>query len=182
MEFTTADLCDGYPELVQVAQPEFREYGGLAKFSGPIETLSVFEDNALVRQILETDGGGRVLVIDGGGSRRCALVGGRLGTRGLREWLGGTGHQWQRAGHRGAQSDSHRHPGPQQRTAPQRQRGSRRSEAARSALPAWHLSRAHFFMPIATASWWPSETCLPEALAEVQEMQTARHLTGRLRK
>ncbi len=80
MEFTTADLCDGYPELVQVAQPEFREYGGLAKFSGPIETLSVFEDNALVRQILETDGGGRVLVIDGSGSRRCALVGGRLGT------------------------------------------------------------------------------------------------------
>jgi regulator of ribonuclease activity A len=79
VEFTTADLCDGYPELVQVAQPEFREYGGLAKFSGPIETLSVFEDNALVRQILETDGGGRVLVIDGSGSRRCALVGGRLG-------------------------------------------------------------------------------------------------------
>jgi len=79
VEFTTADLCDGYPELVQVAQPEFREYGGLAKFSGPIETLSVFEDNALVRQILETDGRGRVLVIDGGGSRRCALVGGRLG-------------------------------------------------------------------------------------------------------
>ena len=79
MEFTTADLCDGYPELVQVAHPEFREYGGLAKFSGPIETLSVFEDNALVRQILETDGRGRVLVIDGGGSRRCALVGGRLG-------------------------------------------------------------------------------------------------------
>ena len=79
MEFTTADLCDGYPELVQVAHPEFREYGGLAKFSGPIETLSVFEDNALVRQILETDGAGRVLVIDGGGSRRCALIGGRLG-------------------------------------------------------------------------------------------------------
>jgi len=79
VEFTTADLCDGYPELVQVANPEFREYGGLAKFSGPIETLSVFEDNALVRQILETDGAGRVLVIDGGGSRRCALIGGRLG-------------------------------------------------------------------------------------------------------
>jgi regulator of ribonuclease activity A len=79
VEFTTADLCDGYPELVQVAQPEFREYGGLAKFSGPIETLRVFEDNALVRQILESDGAGRVLVIDGGGSRRCALVGGRLG-------------------------------------------------------------------------------------------------------
>jgi regulator of ribonuclease activity A len=78
VEFTTADLCDAYPELVQVAQPLFREYGGLAKFSGPIQRLKVFEDNALVRQLLETDGGGRVLVIDGGGSLRCALLGGRL--------------------------------------------------------------------------------------------------------
>jgi regulator of ribonuclease activity A len=78
VEFTTADLCDGYPELVQVADPVFREYGGLAKFSGPIETLRVFEDNALVREVLESAGKGRVLVIDGGGSARCALVGGRL--------------------------------------------------------------------------------------------------------
>lgn len=78
MEFTTADLCDGYPELVQVVQPLFREYGGLSKFTGPIETVSVFEDNVLVRQVLETAGGGRVLVIDGGGSLRAALVGGRL--------------------------------------------------------------------------------------------------------
>jgi regulator of ribonuclease activity A len=89
VEFTTADLCDGYPELVQVAQPEFREYGGLAKFSGAIETLSVFEDNALVRQILETAGGGRVLVIDGNGSLRCALVGGRLaGVAHANGWAG----------------------------------------------------------------------------------------------
>jgi regulator of ribonuclease activity A len=78
VEFTTADLCDGYPELVQVADPVFREYGALAKFSGPIETLRVFEDNALVREVLESEGKGRVLVIDGGGSQRCALVGGRL--------------------------------------------------------------------------------------------------------
>ncbi len=78
MEFTTADLADAYPSLVQVAAPVFREYGALSKFSGPIETLSVFEDNALVRQVLESGGGGRVLVVDGGGSLRCALVGGRL--------------------------------------------------------------------------------------------------------
>ena len=78
MEFTTADLCDGYPELIQVAEPLFREYGALVKFSGPIETLRVFEDNALVREVLESRGKGRVLVIDGGGSQRCALVGGRL--------------------------------------------------------------------------------------------------------
>jgi regulator of ribonuclease activity A len=78
VEFTTADLCDGYPELIQVAQPVFREYGAVTKFSGPVATLKVFEDNALVRGLLETDGGGRVLVIDGGASLRCALVGGRL--------------------------------------------------------------------------------------------------------
>jgi regulator of ribonuclease activity A len=78
VEFTTADLCDAFPGLVQVAQPLFREYGGLEKFAGPIETLRVHEDNALVREILETPGRGRVLVVDGGGSLKCALVGGRL--------------------------------------------------------------------------------------------------------
>jgi regulator of ribonuclease activity A len=78
VEFTTADLCDAFPGLVQVAQPLFREYGGVAKFAGPIETLRVHEDNSLVRETLETPGRGRVLVVDGGGSLRCALVGGRL--------------------------------------------------------------------------------------------------------
>jgi regulator of ribonuclease activity A len=78
VKFTTADLCDAFPGLVQVAQPLFREYGGLEKFAGPIETLRVHEDNTLVRETLETPGRGRVLVVDGGGSLRCALVGGRL--------------------------------------------------------------------------------------------------------
>jgi regulator of ribonuclease activity A len=78
VEFTTADLCDAFPGLVQVAQPLFREYGGVEKFAGPIETLRVYEDNTLVRETLETPGRGRVLVVDGGGSLRCALVGGRL--------------------------------------------------------------------------------------------------------
>jgi regulator of ribonuclease activity A len=76
--FTTPDLCDAYPELVQVVEPLFRAYGGETTFSGPVETLKVFEDNALVRQVLETGGEGRVLVVDGGGSLRCALLGGRL--------------------------------------------------------------------------------------------------------
>jgi regulator of ribonuclease activity A len=78
VEFTTADLCDGYPELVQVVQPLFREYGGAPHFSGLIQTLQVHEDNALVRKILESEGDGRVLVVDGGGSLNCALVGGKL--------------------------------------------------------------------------------------------------------
>lgn len=89
MEFTTADLCDGYPELVQVAQPVFREYGAVSKFSGEIETLKVYEDNTLVREVLEGEGRGRVLVIDGGGSLRCALVGGRLASVAQRNgWTG----------------------------------------------------------------------------------------------
>jgi regulator of ribonuclease activity A len=76
--FTTPDLCDAYPALVQVVEPVFRAFGAETTFSGPVETLKVFEDNALVRQVLEDAGGGRVLVVDGGGSLRCALLGGRL--------------------------------------------------------------------------------------------------------
>lgn len=60
-------------------QPIFRHYGHCRSFSGPIVTLKVFEDNVLVRELLESPGDGRVLVIDGGGSMRCALVGGNLG-------------------------------------------------------------------------------------------------------
>jgi regulator of ribonuclease activity A len=78
VQFTTADLCDQFPGLVQVAQPLLREYGGLEKFAGAIETLRVQEDNTLVRETLETPGRGRVLVVDGGGSLKCALLGGRL--------------------------------------------------------------------------------------------------------
>ena len=66
MEFATADLCDAFPQLIQVAEPLFREYGGVSRFAGPIDTLRVFEDNTLVRQSLESAGRGRVLVgVDG---------------------------------------------------------------------------------------------------------------------
>ncbi len=78
MEFTTADLCDAFPQSVRLVEPLFREYGLIEQFAGPIETVKVFEDNTLLRQVLEENGRGRVLVVDGGGSLRCALVGGRL--------------------------------------------------------------------------------------------------------
>jgi regulator of ribonuclease activity A len=74
----TADLCDRFGDGVSVAEPVFRDFGGRARFAGTIETVRVFEDNAVVRQVLEGPGNGRVLVVDGCGSRRCALVGGRL--------------------------------------------------------------------------------------------------------
>lgn len=74
----TTDLSDAHPDA-QVCAPLFRDYGGVIAFAGPIHTVKVFEDNTLVRAALETPGQGRVLVVDGGGSLRCALVGGQLG-------------------------------------------------------------------------------------------------------
>ncbi len=78
MTYATTDLSDAHPEA-QVAEPIFGDFGGLIEFYGPVKTIKVFEDNALVRSTLETPGEGRVLVVDGGGSNRCALVGGNLG-------------------------------------------------------------------------------------------------------
>ena len=84
----TADLCDADADI-QVCAPLFRDFGGRSDFHGPIATLKVFEDNALVRSTLESPGDGRVLVVDGGGSLRCALVGGLLAELAVRNgWAG----------------------------------------------------------------------------------------------
>ncbi len=77
-DFTTADLYDAFEEEVRVAAPIFRDFGGHTSFFGPIATVKVFEDNVLVRRALEAPGLGRVLVVDGGGSLRSALVGDRV--------------------------------------------------------------------------------------------------------
>ena len=74
---STTDLCDAHPEA-QVCEPVFRPFGGRLAFSGPITTVKVFEDNTLIKQAVESPGEGRVLVVDGGGSPRCGLVGGNL--------------------------------------------------------------------------------------------------------
>jgi regulator of ribonuclease activity A len=80
MAFTTADLCDRYSESghLQILEPIFKVFGGSAKFSGRISTLKVFEDDALVEKTLQEKAENRVLVIDGGGSHRCAVLGGAL--------------------------------------------------------------------------------------------------------
>jgi regulator of ribonuclease activity A len=78
MSFATADLYDEYGEKLQVAQPLFNDFGGRMRFHGQIATVKVHEDNSLVRAALEEKGEGRVLVIDGGESLRCALVGDML--------------------------------------------------------------------------------------------------------
>jgi regulator of ribonuclease activity A len=77
MTLATTDLCDEHPEA-QVCEPVFLSWGGRTAFSGPITTLKVFEDNSLVREAVGLPGEGRVLVIDGGGSLRCSLLGGNL--------------------------------------------------------------------------------------------------------
>ncbi|KYD20093.1 hypothetical protein B4109_1564 [Geobacillus stearothermophilus] len=74
----TADLCDQCLDELQVCELSFQSYGGKRMFSGPIATVDVFEDNVLVREALETVPPGTVLVVDGKGSRRVALLGDRL--------------------------------------------------------------------------------------------------------
>uniref|UniRef100_A0A7S3PVW3 4-hydroxy-4-methyl-2-oxoglutarate aldolase n=1 Tax=Chaetoceros debilis TaxID=122233 RepID=A0A7S3PVW3_9STRA len=81
-QIATADLCDDHmssPERLKVVEPGlFRMYGKKKNFHGPIETVKCFESNPLVRETLSSPGGGRVLVVDGGGSKRCAIMGDML--------------------------------------------------------------------------------------------------------
>ncbi len=80
MSFKTPDLCDQFADThhLQIADPIFRLFGATPSFWGAITTLKVFEDNILLRQVLEEKVEDRVLVVDGGGSHRCALLGGNL--------------------------------------------------------------------------------------------------------
>lgn len=88
MSLMTTDLSDAHPEA-QVCEPLFRDFGGRVQFHGSIRTLKLFEDNALLRATLETPGEGRVLVVDAGGSARCAVLGGNLGALAVRNnWAG----------------------------------------------------------------------------------------------
>jgi regulator of ribonuclease activity A len=81
MRILTADLCDLAEDDVQVADPVLSSFGGKTSFAGEIVTLKVHEDNSLVVEALASDGRGKVLVVDGGGSTRVALFGGNLAQR-----------------------------------------------------------------------------------------------------
>lgn len=87
MTFSTCDLCDRFPDRVRVLAPIFRHYGGRTRFSGSIATIKCFEDNVFIREAAVEEGRGRVMVIDGGGSLRSALVG-----DGIAEWA--RDHGW----------------------------------------------------------------------------------------
>ncbi|WHZ12010.1 MAG: Ribonuclease E inhibitor RraA [Burkholderiaceae bacterium] len=89
----TCDLCDAHKGdasgRFRVLPPVFRNYGALQQFSGPVATIKCFEDNSLVRAAVEQAGDGRVLVVDGGGSLRRALLGGNLAAAAARNgWAG----------------------------------------------------------------------------------------------
>jgi len=90
MLLKTTDLCDNHPDKVCIAEPiGFKDFGGAKIFSGKIETVKCLEDNSFVRKTLEQNGEGKVLIVDGGGSMRCALLGDMLGELGVKnKWNG----------------------------------------------------------------------------------------------
>ncbi len=89
MQYVLPDLCDEYPELVRVMAPMFRNFGARSSFGGPITTIKCHEDNSLVADAVAEAGAGRVLVVDGGGSTRCGLLGDNLALKGANNgWAG----------------------------------------------------------------------------------------------
>ncbi len=89
----TCDLCDVHKNdssgAFRVLPPVFHDYGGRVRFVGPVHTVRCFEDNTPVKVAVESPGEGRVLVVDGGGSLRRALIGGNLAAAAARNgWAG----------------------------------------------------------------------------------------------
>jgi regulator of ribonuclease activity A len=89
----TCDLCDEHKGdtsgAFRVLPPVFQAYGGRHDFAGTVVTIKCFEDNSLVKAACDSPGDGRVLVVDGGGSLRRALVGGNLAAAAARNgWAG----------------------------------------------------------------------------------------------
>lgn len=85
----TADLCDEHGDELQVCEPIFQMFGGRRAFAGPVSTVRCFEDNTRVKEAVDGPGEGHVLVVDGGGSRRRALFGDKLGSAAVKNgWAG----------------------------------------------------------------------------------------------
>lgn len=75
MTCSVPDICDDFPEAITVLEPLFSDFGKKCRFCGEIVTIKCFEDNSLVRDLVNTPGDGRVIIVDGGGSLRHALLG-----------------------------------------------------------------------------------------------------------
>ncbi|WP_371374080.1 ribonuclease E activity regulator RraA [Thalassotalea aquiviva] len=74
MEYNTSELCNLYADSVDVLEPMLSNYGGRSSFGGSVVTIKCFESNGLISEMVEKDGTGKVLVVDGGGSSRRALI------------------------------------------------------------------------------------------------------------
>jgi regulator of ribonuclease activity A len=74
MEYNTSELCDLFADSVDVLDPIFTSFGGRYSYGGEVTTIKCFEDKGLVDKVLATNGKGKVLLIDGGGSTRRALI------------------------------------------------------------------------------------------------------------
>lgn len=89
VERATADLCDAYADRLQICEPLFHPYGGVTAMHGVVSTVRCFEDNSRIKEAVEGPGQGRILIVDGGGSRRHALFGGNLGKAAVKNgWAG----------------------------------------------------------------------------------------------
>jgi regulator of ribonuclease activity A len=89
VSFATPDLCDENAEIVSVMMPMLRNFGGRDAFYGQIVTIKCYEDNSLVKDQANEAGQGRVMVVDGGGSLRCALLGDLIATKACENgWAG----------------------------------------------------------------------------------------------
>ncbi len=89
MNWVTPDLCDENPDLVQAVEPGFANYGGVASFFGQIVTVKCFEDNSKVKELVDQPGEGKVMVVDAGGSFRCAMLGDMLAEKAVKNgWSG----------------------------------------------------------------------------------------------
>lgn len=92
-DFSTCDLCDLHKAdtdgALRVLPPRYQSFGGRTKFAGPLRTVRCLDDNTSVKALLESPGNGAVLLVDGGGSLRRALVGGNIAAAAARNgWAG----------------------------------------------------------------------------------------------
>ena len=88
MEFSTPDLSDAFPET-KALEPIMTNYGGKSFFSGPIETLQCPDDNSIIKELLNSEGNGQILIVDAGGINTVALLGDLIAEAGVKNnWSG----------------------------------------------------------------------------------------------
>ena len=89
LALSTPDIADEFPQDVQALELPLQNFGAISQFSGPAVTIKCHEDNSLVKELVATPGEGRVIVVDGGGSRRRALLGDMLAEKAaINNWAG----------------------------------------------------------------------------------------------